>query len=383
MVWKVLWNRFHRQRKKKRRDASKGDPEAILTSSSLQAELIPSQYVLLSDALDDNPVVLIGKEEAFGDGANRNRNRNSNSTDTCTTTASQPALISPDSTEASHGKWVSRWDNVSEDISGSFTADSPIPSHHSPSPSRTSKATSSSATERASTIDTTSSTSTSTASESTTTTTPIPQLLTFVEKRPQHVLNTNPSSRTIHSHSTCTNAANDSITTSHLSTTSIRAVPLIGTDPNPNNTSTRSAFSHMTNTTANSTTTSDTANTLVSSLYITPPSSNSQQNAKYDCHTVPEEEEDDDGVEDLEILRRICCSVNPKELVHIMGEQYSCLLVDDQMKSMVQKMLHKQQQQEETLVQQNHNQNHIDAITTRIQTEEQMEHLGFEAELLK
>ncbi|MFN9978414.1 MAG: hypothetical protein ACK53Y_00800, partial [bacterium] len=31
----------------------------------------------------------------------------------------------------------------------------------------------------------------------------------------------------------------------------------------------------------------------------------------------------------------------------------------------------------------NHNQNHIDAITTRIQTEEQMEHLGFEAELLK
>jgi hypothetical protein len=141
----------------------------------------------------------------------------------------------------------------------------------------------------------------------------------------------------------------------------------------------------MTNSTANSTTTSGTANTLVSSLYITLPSSNTQRNPKYDCHTVAEEEENDDGVEDLEILRRICCSVNPKELVHIMEEQYSCLLVDDQMKNMVQKMLQKEQQQEETLQQQqqNHIQNHIDTITTSIQTEEPLEHIGFEAELLK
>lgn len=375
MVWKVFWSRFHRQRNKKKRVTIKKELEDVILVSTLQVErqdeLIPSQYVLLSDTLDDNPVVLIGsKEEAFSGRA---------STDT-TTTTSQPALISPDSTEVNDGKWASRWDNVSDDITGSNTTDSPTISATKSHNSRTSTSRDGTTSGQASLIDD------STTSESTTTTTPIPQLLTFVEGRPQHVLNM--SSRTMNSHSSCTSTALDSISmaTSSTITHSTRAVLIMGTtyNSNPNNASTRSGFSDTTNTTANTATNSEDTNTLVSSLYNINSPSNTQGNPQYDCQSIAVEE-DDEGVEDLEILRRICCSTNPKELVHIMGEQYSCLLVDDQMKNVVHKMLQKEQQQEDRL-QQNYIQNDTTTAMSHTDeaagTEEPLEHLGFEAELL-
>lgn len=374
MVWKALWNRFHRQLNKKKRGTIKREHEGIILVSTLEEErqdaLIPSQYVLLSDTLDDNPVVLIGSKEEVFTGA---------STHT-TTATSQPALISPDSTEANDGKWSTRWDNVSDDITVSNTTDSPKISATKSHNSRTSTSRDGTTSGQASLIDD------STASESTTTTTPIPQLLTFVEERPQHVHKM--SSRTVNSHSSCTSSAVGSISmaTSSTITHSTRPVLIMGTtsNSNPNNTSTRSCFSDTTNTTANTATNSGDTNTLVSSLYNINSPSNTQRNPKYDCHCIAEEE-DDDGVEDLEILRRICCSTNPKELVHIMGEQYSCLLVDDQMKKVVHTMLQKEQQQEDRL-QQNYIQNDTTTAMSPTdepaETEELLEHLGFEAELL-
>jgi hypothetical protein len=378
-AWKAFINRFQRKKKNKKKDKTNGERNLLFQEN--QGLIIPSEFILLSDALDDNPIVMIGKEATTSQ----------NDTITPGTTA-QPALISPDSTssEVPNNKngstWTSRWESTSDDISDSSSSSSP-------SRSRNSNGTS---TEPRSNLDdngtitkSLATTTTTTPTSSTVSASSIPQLLQFVEEQPQQQQQSfNTSFRSIGSHSTIESSTASS-TISDLNTTqsSTKAVLLMEDTSswNHNNISTQSGLGDTTTTT--STTTGD-SNTLVSSLYYTSQNNknnnnkNQGNNNRYYCNVVAEEEEEDDEIEDLEILRRICCSTDSKDLVHILGEQYSCLYVDDQMKGMVRQMLQKQQQQEEA--------KHVildpttanTSATTKELSTEPLEHLGFEAELL-